>query len=607
MNRSRTPDAPKPLDVVLIEPPPADQRRTRPRRFAEAGGRKDRYTLPDRLDSTAPVGYRRRVALTPDEARSVLPLLALDRPPSFVEGPAPTERQLFEESSLGVLTARQSTNYRGHQARVLGPADSAALVPLLRQLQGDEAPALDHATHTHVVFTRPYRTPFTFLLTFIGHRPWTSFPGVLRRAWDKRMHHVDDIPSVGSLQHIHVGVLADAVERAAVIASSGRQMAHVIMAPFCGRWASLNCNAIRRIEDAAGLTAADRRLGWKIAFVAQVGHVAPDNRPCPDVPAPLWRKVGANLMAFRSERIQPGVNQEPKAPEAYQQRQDMDVPEALTVQCGRALYNAFSHWTGLDREVAKELVLMERIDVLTPNGKERLRQVRAMLDEVTERVVSGIPLWADLPTGKALSRNAARGRKAFGLAGQRIYIGGLSRSELEAQGVDWCLAQRAFGAASSRSALLAELMGVTAMPDDCDLLAGICLMAGPVNQNDIGKAFYGHPDLLTQAFPDRDPTSLLVWTLKAKTVADPIGNEEQLLNPERKGALVDLRPGPHDVVRLRVGATWQPMRQVGDRVNRERAFGEVGNFECAADGRPIEGNAGDAWPAHLAERSPWAG
>ena len=43
-------------------------------------------------------------------------------------------------------------------------------------------------------------------------------------------------------------------------------------------------------------------------------------------------------------------------------------------------------------------------------------------------------------------------------------------------------------------------------------------------------------DLLQSAYPDAAPTSLLVWTLKAKTVADPIGNEEQLMNPKRKGA-----------------------------------------------------------------------
>ena len=77
----------------------------------------------------------------------------------------------------------------------------------------------------------------------------------------------------------------------------------------------------------------------------------------------------------------------------------------------------------------KELLPFERIDVLTPNGKERLRDVRRQLGEITDKVVRNIPLWADLPVGRAFSRNAERGRKAFALAGQRIYIGGLSRRE----------------------------------------------------------------------------------------------------------------------------------------------------------------------------------
>ena len=41
----------------------------------------------------------------------------------------------------------------------------------------------------------------------------------------------------------------------------------------------------------------------------------------------------------------------------------MDVPDALTEQCGRALYNAFSHFTGLSREESKRLVLLDRVDV----------------------------------------------------------------------------------------------------------------------------------------------------------------------------------------------------------------------------------------------------
>jgi hypothetical protein len=125
--------------------------------------------------------------------------------------------------------------------------------------------------------------------------------------------------------------------------------------------------------------------------------------------------------------------------------------------------------------------------------------VRDELGETTDATARDIPLWADLPTGRALSRNILRGRKAFALAGQRIYIGGLSRPEVEAAGLGFDHAVRAFGAAASRSALFVELMGCVDLPDDCDLLAGVCLMAGPVNQNDIGKQFYGKPDLLAKA------------------------------------------------------------------------------------------------------------
>jgi hypothetical protein len=266
---------------------------------------------------------------------------------------------------------------------------------------------------------------------------------------------------------------------------------------------------------------------------------------------------------------------------------------ALIEQVGRAGYNAFEHWTGLDRDRAKDRLLLDRVDVLTPDGKARLRAIRGELEAITDRVVAEMPKWADLPTGKAFSRNAERGRKAFALVGQRIYIGGLSRKEMAAEGIDWHQAIRAFGAAAARSALVAELMGVCELPADCDLLAGICLMAGPVNQNDIGKQYYGYPDLLAHAFGDRDPTALLVWTLKAKTVADPIGNEEQLQNPARKGALVDLRPGPHEVITLERHGRRTPMRAEG---NEERAFADVGNFVTDPDGKPIEGNPGRRWP-----------
>jgi len=335
-----------------------------------------------------------------------------------------------------------------------------------------------------------------------------------------------------------------------------------------------------------------------VALVAQTGTAVDGERV--DIEPETARLVGANMMAFRSERIQPGVNQEAKAPPQYQHRQDMDVSDDLTEMAGRAAYNAFSHWACCDRELAKELLLLERVDVLSPNGKRRLREIREHLGQVTDQVVRRLPKWVDWPAGKFLSKSAERGRKAFALAGQRIYIVGLSRPELESHGVGWDVAVRAVGAACSRGGLVAEIMGATQIPQGCDLLAGVCLMAGPINQNDIGKSFYGGEDLLEQAHPGREPTSLLVWTLKAKTVADPIGNEEQLMNKARKGALVDLRMGPHEAVSIARDGRVEPFRLRGTAVSSERAFADVGNFVTGPNGEEIAGNAGESWP-HGAE------
>lgn len=583
----------KPLQVTPIAPPPGERPR-REARFAAEGERKTRYTLPRSLDSASPVGYRTRVSMTEDEARQALALLSMSRPTGFAEPRPITEGELFDECSLGVLSARQSTNYRGFRQVTLGPDRQTELTALLRRLDGVEAPPLDGAGHAHLVVGRPYRNPFTMLLTLVGHRPVTSVATVLTRIVRKRTQFVDDIPTIGYLPHLHVGILADAMERAAVIASAGRRRALAFMRPFAGEHARKNKAVIRELEALCGLTRRERLSGWRLAVVTQVGEALPDERI--ELPGATARKLGANLLAFRSERIQPGVNQEDAAPPAYQVRQDMDVPEALVEMAGRAGYNAFEHWTGLDRELARRLMLLDRVDVLTPGGKARLRAIRGELNDITDRVVARMPLWADLPTRKAFSRNAERGRKAFALVGQRIYIGGLCKKEMADNGLDWHAAIRAFGAAAARGALVAELMGVVNLPDDCDLLAGVCLMAGPVNQNDIGKEYYGYPDLLAGTFPDRDPTSLLVWTLKAKTVADPVGNEEQLLNPKRKGALVDLRPGPHEVIEVERGGRRAPMRQAGEAVNRERAFGDLGNFVTDPDGVAVEGNDGAPWP-----------
>ena len=147
------------------------------------------------------MGYRTRIRLSKEEAKQAATLLSLERPKAFVASTPPTEQALFEECSLGILSSRQSTNFRGHRQVTLGPEDSQALAAELRQLSDLEAPVLDHATHTHVVLSRPYRTPFTFLLTFVGHLPLLSLLTVPIRSFRKKTQHIDDIRSSGSFPH----------------------------------------------------------------------------------------------------------------------------------------------------------------------------------------------------------------------------------------------------------------------------------------------------------------------------------------------------------------------------------------------------------------------
>lgn len=590
------------VSLIAISPPDAAQRVQRNAQPAGPSEKRTRYTLPTGLQSGSPVGYRTRISISQAEADEAASLFSLARPTGFVSGPRVLERELFEEVSLGVLSARQSTNFRGHRQVTLGPEHSAEIAQILRDIEGAEAPVLDDAAMTHVVFTRPYRTAFTLLLTFVGHKMGLNLVTVPWRAFSKRWMHADDVPSIGFLQHLHLGILADAIEQAAVLASVGRRAAQVFMAPFAGGdQRKLNQKAIDKLHKICGLSGHEQSVGWRVGLVAQVGTV---ETPLP-ISESVCRKVGANLMAFRSERIQPGVNAEESAPSAYQKRQDMDVPEELAFMAARAAYNSFVHWTGCERQQAKDLMLLERIDVLTDNGKERLRQIRKDNNGITDALIANLPLWADLPMGRALSRNANRGRKAFALVGQRIYICGLDKTQVLKGSLDSTLACQAVGAASSRSARLVELSGCIDLPDDCDLLVGTCLMAGPVNQNDIGKQFYGYSDLLAGAHPDKEATSMLLWTLKAKTVADPLGNEEQLLSAKRKGALVDLRPAPHEVVTLMVGGRLRPMRRVAGRANQERAFADQGNFVRGPDGSHIPGNPGSAWPQSISDSPVW--
>ncbi len=591
---------PKALLPVAITPPePALRQRRRPK-VAQPSEKRTRYHLPQALSTSSPVGYRQRISMSREEVEQMLPLLSMTRPTRFLEPESVKDQALFEESALGVLSARQSTNYRGHRQVTLGPKESHEIADILRRLKGLEAGVLDQASYTHIVLSRPYRTPFTLLLTFIGHRPLANLLTVPRRALNKRFKHTDDIPTIGYLQQLHLGVLADALERAVVVASEGRRGAQVFMSPFVGAAKKQNQEVIAELEAYCGLSKKDRFDGWRIAMVAQVGVLPEEDRI--EAPSTTWRKFGANLLAFRSERILPGVNADSSAPEEYLKDQRMDVPDELTVMAGRAAYNAFAHWTGVGREVAKDLLMLERIDVLTPGGNERLRQIREMLSTVVHQIQKNLPLWADLPTGRAFSRNVERGKKAFALTGQRIYLGGISEAEIKRAGIDWDLGVRAVGACAARSSLYSELMGVMDLPEDCDLLAGLCLMAGPVNQNDIGKSFYGHDDMLEKTYPGRGVNTMLVWTLKAKTVADPIGNEEQLMNEAKKGALVDLRPGPHDIIKIYRDGGLEPFRQEGARVCYERAYADQNNFAKGAEGQDIPGNQGTPWPDRWRER-----
>ena len=141
-----------PVTLCPIPLSPPEQQVARNAAFAAEGEARNRYHLPSGLASPSPVGYRKRLALTQEEAASAAALLALEPPSAFVDGAAPTEAELFDEAALGVLSARQSTNFRGQRQVTLGPEDSAALAGILRAAG---APALDNARYTHVALTRP--------------------------------------------------------------------------------------------------------------------------------------------------------------------------------------------------------------------------------------------------------------------------------------------------------------------------------------------------------------------------------------------------------------------------------------------------------------------
>ena len=78
-----------------------------------------------------------------EEAREAMRLLSLERPSRFVEAEPITEQELFEECATGVLSSRQSTNYRGQRQVSFGPEESAEIATLLRRLDHLDAEVLD--------------------------------------------------------------------------------------------------------------------------------------------------------------------------------------------------------------------------------------------------------------------------------------------------------------------------------------------------------------------------------------------------------------------------------------------------------------------------------
>ena len=77
------------------------------------------------------------------------------------------------------------------------------------------------------------------------------------------------------------------------------------------------------------------------------------------------------------------------------------------------------------------------------------------------------------------------------------------------------------------------------------------------------------------------------------------------MNAARKGALVDLRPGCHEVVHIKRGTQFESFRKRDGRLSQERAFSDEGNFVTDPTGREIPGNRGSVWPETWSEEPIW--
>ena len=113
------------------------------------------------------------------------------------------------------------------------------------------------------------------------------------------------------------------MERAAILASDGRQQANILIAPFsCAQRQRANHAILQRIGKRIGLTAAERRQGWRIRLVAQVGTT-----PEPaGLPAELCRKIAANCWHF-------AVNESNQA--STRKKSATSVPRTTRHDCAR--------------------------------------------------------------------------------------------------------------------------------------------------------------------------------------------------------------------------------------------------------------------------------
>ena len=146
MNQRAEPDSPlqKVLDVVTIDPPPEEQRTKRNPRPAGPGEKKNRYHLPEKLESPSPVGYRRRMSFEREEAEQLMQLLSLERPSTFVDDPddirwhwAHTSNRYVErfEHHRVVEADKIVLGSNGESERILASLDG--IVPLTSYLWGD--------------------------------------------------------------------------------------------------------------------------------------------------------------------------------------------------------------------------------------------------------------------------------------------------------------------------------------------------------------------------------------------------------------------------------------------------------------------------------------